>query len=284
VQNQPNSLFVDRSDQMYITSDTFGAIQIWPPGTQKSMTNVSFTSGKLAGIFVTMDGDIFVHDEKASHQIKRWSMRNQTLDTVLLVDEFCFDLFVDVNDNLYCSLTGRHKVITLPLLSGDNMTTVAAGNDKSGSTPELLYEPLGIFVDTKLTLYVADCKNKGVQAFPFGERNGTTVFDSTLFSGMTVDCPIDVAMDGYGYLFILEKFNHRLIGGGGYGYRCLVGCNGTGSDLHQLKEPSSFAFDSHGNILIVDRGNDRIQKFLLEAASCSDSSMMRTTITDEPSS
>ena len=83
--------------------------------------------------------------------------------------------------------------------------------------------------------------------------------------------PVTVVLDVDEYMFIVDSGNNRIIGSGPDGFRCVVGCTGTsGSALDQLSIPKSMAFDSHGNIFVVESNNQRIQKFLLSSNTCSE--------------
>ncbi|CAF4286776.1 unnamed protein product, partial [Adineta steineri] len=76
-------------------------------------------------------------------------------------------------------------------------------------------------------------------------------------------CPSDVALDKDGYLFIVDSNNNRIIGSGPNGFRCIIACASTsGSASNQLSSPSTFSFDSYGNIYVTDQGNSRVQKFM----------------------
>ena len=86
---------------------------------------------------------------------------------------------------------------------------------------------------------------------------------------MNLNCPVSIALDNDGYLFLTDRGNSRLIGSGPHGYRCIVGCSGAGAGSNQLNQPSTFSFDSEGNIYLIDRNNVRLQKFLLTENSCS---------------
>ena len=76
-------------------------------------------------------------------------------------------------------------------------------------------------------------------------------------------------MDADGYLFIVDSSNHRIVGSGPGGFRCVVGCSGSsGPGSYQLNGPQTMSFDSDGNIFVADSGNGRLQKFLLAQNSC----------------
>ena len=133
----------------------------------------------------------------------------------------------------------------------------------------MLNSSRGIVVDFNLTLYVADYYNHRVQCFPFGQLNGTTVVGTAAPGTIALNWPAGLIQDADGYLFIADYEDHRIIGSGPNGFRCIAGCTGVlGSASNQLFNPHTFTFDSHGNLIVADRSNSRIQKFLLSSNSC----------------
>ena len=50
-------------------------------------------------------------------------------------------------------------------------------------------QPREIFVDLKMSLYLADCGNDRMQRFRVGERNETS-------RRIDLDCPVGIMMDG----------------------------------------------------------------------------------------
>ena len=152
-----------------------------------------------------------------------------------------------------------------------NRTTIVAGNGTAGPALNLLNAPLGLFVDFNLNLYVADCNNNRVLRFDQGQMHGTVVVGSGASRTIDLRCPTGVVLDGDGYLFISDLFDHRIVGSGPNGFRCLVGCSGINSSAaNQLSQPAGLSFDRYGNLLVADRDNHRIQKFLLARNSCSE--------------
>ena len=116
---------------------------------------------------------------------------------------------------------------------------------------------------------MADSNNSRVQRFDFGQKNGTTVAVNDSSPLLVLNYPTGVVCDGYGYLFIVDSGNRRIIGEGPNGFRCVAGCSNE-SDLaqYQLNWPTSMSFDSDGNIYVTDTGNDRVQKFELTSSVC----------------
>ena len=224
-------------------------------------------SSSAYSIFVTTNGQIYVGD---STSIKSNSYSNKTIEIATFSSNNIFGLFVDINNTLYCSIYNPHKVVKKWLNDNSSTMITVAGNGSLGSASNLLYYPLGIFVDTNFDLYVADSGNNRIQLFQLGQTNGITVA-GTGSANLTIELrsPTNVILDGNKYLFITDGNNHRIIGSDENGFRCIVACSmSSGATSNQLSNPQSIAFDSFGNLFVVDYGNDRIQKFCLSTNFC----------------
>jgi hypothetical protein len=127
------------------------------------------------GLFVTNNGDVYVDNGATNGQVDKWTANATSSVIAMDVSGPCYSLFVDVNDNLYCSARDFHKVIKKLFSDAANISTTVAGNGTSGSASNMLNYPGGIFVDLNFQLYVADCYNDRVQLFQSGQLNGTTV-------------------------------------------------------------------------------------------------------------
>ena len=102
--------------------------------------------------------------------------------------------------------------------------------------------------------------------------------NTTLNITIVLNRPTNIILDGNKYLFISDCYNHRIIGSDENGFRCIIACSGSeGSTADALNRPQSIAFDSFGNLFVVDRNNNRIQKFYL-LSSLSNSKRKKTTI------
>ncbi|CAF1212464.1 unnamed protein product [Adineta steineri] len=154
---------------------------------------------------------------------------------------------------------------------------VAAGTGIRGLALDQLNFPRGIFVDTNLDLYVADCLNHRVQLFYPGESNGITVAGSgSLNPTTTLQYPTGIILDAEKYLFILDYGTHQIVILDLNGFRCLVACYGFGTQSNQLASPFSFSFDRSGNMFVTDSVNHRIQKFQYLEESCDNSSTVKS--------
>jgi internalin A len=163
-----------------------------------------------------------------------------------------------------------HQVFKIWL--GDTTTTLTtvAGTGTYSCTSNTLWNPYGIFVDTNFDLYVADSACNRIQLFQLGQLTATTIVGSTsVTTTITLNGPTGIVLDADKYLFIVDQYNHRIVGSGPTGFRCLVGCYGGGSASNQLYYPWSLSFDSYGSMFVADQSNSRIQKFILSTNSCS---------------
>ncbi|CAF4421105.1 unnamed protein product, partial [Adineta steineri] len=157
-------------------------------GNPNSTWNISGNLIYPHGIFVTNTNDIYIDNGYANGRIEKWKLNATNSTTVMYVNESCYSLFIDIHDNLYCSLKNSHKVIKKSLHTNANTTVTVAGNGINGSASNMLNMPCGIFIDIAVNLYVADCGNDRVQLMKSGEMNGTTINTNTI----TLSCPTGV--------------------------------------------------------------------------------------------
>jgi hypothetical protein len=245
--SNPYGIFVNTNNTVYVANQASSQILIWFEGNINAKTISSGLSNPYA-LFVTSTGDIYADNGFANGQVTKRTMNVSTSIPVMYVGQKCYDLFVDKNDTLYCSMYNLHEVVTKSLSSSSNALKIVAGTGCSGSASNMLYNPRGIFVDINFDLYVADCGNDRIQFFSSGQLTGLTVAGSGAPTTITLDCPTDVILDADNYLFIVDQYNHRIIGSGPNGFRCLVGCSGGGSGSNQLLYPQSMAFDEFKNL------------------------------------
>jgi hypothetical protein len=263
VGGSPYGLFVDINNTVYVADRANSRVQVWLAGNSTPTRTITSGLAYPYSIFATSNGDIYVDNGYYNNRVDKWALNEMTSSSAMYVTNECYGLFVDINNNLYCSIYNYHQVGTKSLNGNSSMWIVAAGADCYGSTSNRLYNPRGIFVDTNLNLYVADSANNRVQQFLSGQLNAITVAGSTAPGTITLSCPSGVILDGNGYL-IVDRYNHRIVASGPNGFRCVVGCSTvSGSSSSQLSYPSDLKFDSYGNIFVTDTSNSRIQKFIL---------------------
>ena len=266
----PYGLFVDKNNTLYVAVRDSNYVQIFLQGSFRPNRNISGGLSSPMSLVVAMTGEIYVDNGVSYIRVDVWAPSSSTSTVSMSIPEECYSIFIDTSNHIYCAATFAHQIVKKWL--GDNATTstMIAGTGGAATTPSTLYYPVGVFVDLKFNLYVADCGNHRIQLFPFGQANAITVAGDAAPNTVTLNCPNAVMLDANGYLFITDNYDHRVLGSGPLGFRCLFGCSGVGSTASQLYYPRTFSFDTYGNIFVADTSNNRIQKFLLISNSCSE--------------
>ena len=267
----PHGLFVNKKNTVFVAHRDTGNILVWLNGSATLTTTIIANLSTPSCLFVTADDQIFLDNQLpgSNAQVDRWTLNQTRLSPPMVVGAYCGGLFVDINNNLYCSQSNQHQVLRRSLNTEVSSLAIVAGTGCIGAAPNKLLSPVGIFVTIDFSLYVADFGNNRVQIFRSGELNATTVAGAGSIGNISLNGPTGVVLDADGYLFIVDQNNHRIVGSGPDGFRCLVGCSGGGgSASNQLQIPQTLSFDTSGNMFVMDRGNSRIQKFLLSTNPC----------------
>ena len=208
---QPIGIFVNSNNSIYIANRQTGEIHIWL--NENNLNPTKTIEGNLRhpfSLFVTTNGDVYVDNGLVNGRVNKWIVENERWISVMNVTSYCHGLFVDIYENLYCSMYFNHRV---DKKWSNGTTAIVAGTGVQGSESDMLTNPFGIFVDINLDLYVADCGNSRIQLFRLNQRNGTTVGGNGS-SKLTIELnhPTGVVLDGDQYLFIVDCYNHRIIG------------------------------------------------------------------------
>ena len=283
VGNQSYGLLIDLSNTVYVTARALQRVQIWREGSSTPTRSIFVGSGQSYGVFVTVNGDVYVDNAKSAGRLEVWTLDALQGVSMIRTSESCYGLFVDVNGDLYCSMEIPHQVIkrSFNLIDQSSVVSVVAGNGTNASAPNTLSSPRGIFVDDYLNLYVADSCNDRIQLYRVGQRTASTLAGRGAPGTIALDHPMGVVLDADGYLFILDTNNNRVVASGPTGFRCIIGCSASsGSASNQLWSPWSLSFDSYGNLFVADSGNNRIQKFMLVTNSCGKKEQILAVLTE----
>lgn len=268
VGTNPWSVFVNTNNTIYVVNQQKNWIRVWSPGSSVPTGNISGSFNTPYSFYITDNSDIYIDNGQNNKRIDKL-LANSTLSVpAMYMCGACYGVFVDINNNLYCSMYDSHQVVAKSLNNRLNVWSVVAGTGTLGSASNMLYYPRGIYVDSNLNLYVSDYYNDRIQMFPYGQLNGTAVVGDSAPGTISIDGPTALTMDANGYLFISDTWHHRIIGGGPYGYRCIASCSGGGGLATQLSFPAGLSFDSYGNLYVADWGNSRIQMFFLTQNTC----------------
>ena len=262
-----SSFFVDTEDTIYVLSQAPVALIISRYG-QTMRVNIPGSFIQPNAMFVASDGNIYIDDGQSQQHVQQWSNYSM-MSSVMSVSDSCFSLFIDKNNSLYCSVANENIVLTISLNDYSNTTRTAVGNGTCQLASNTLCEPHGIFVTDSFVLYVADTENYRVLAFRSGQSQGITVAGNGSLSNIDIGKPISVYVDILGYLYVVEQLYHKIIRIESNVPRCIAGCSGSsGSQPDQLSDPYQMAFDSSGNLLVLDTFNQRVQNFTLATNSC----------------
>ena len=260
LQYSPTRIFINTNNTWYVADESYNPI-LSGIGGSAIPTTIGY-GGHC--IIVTDNGDVYTYDDD-NNQVTIQTPNGTNSSSVMIISDRCDDLYVTTNNTLYCSIGGMDQVVTKSLTDPTNTLSIVAGTGCVGSGSDTLAHPAGIFVTLNLSLYVADCYNSRIQLFHYGQANAMTMAGDGAPGTISLNTPTDVILDGNGYLFIVDQNNHRIVGSGPNGFRCVAGCTfGQGSASNQLSQPQSMSFDSDGNIWVADTSNSRIQKFVLK--------------------
>jgi len=257
----PSGIFVNSNNSIYIRHAKAREIHIWQNENDLNPTkSISDSLSFTDSIFVTTNGDIYV-DNGDNDLVNKWIVENEIWASVMNVTSYCYGLFIDIYEGLYCSMS-RYNQVAKKWSNGT--TAIVAGIFFEGSESDMLYGPMGIFVDINLDLYVADSWNHRIQLFERNQQNGITVAGNGS-EKLTIELyiPTGIVLDGDQHLFIVDQGNNRIIRSDENGFRCIFGCSGeSGSTNDKLSNPQTISFDSYGNIYVTDGSNHRIQKIV----------------------
>ncbi|CAF1445545.1 unnamed protein product [Adineta steineri] len=241
---------------------------MWPAGSAIPTRNITGSLNGPFSVFVTANGDVYV-DNGYKGRVRKWTLNATTSVTVMYVSDVCYGLFVDMNNTIYCSQAHTNVVVASSLDGNANSSKIVAGNGSSGSTSNMLYFPMGIFVDINFNLYVADSDNNRIQFFKYGQMDGTTVVGEEASVSFALRNPTSIVLDANSDLFIVDSYNTRIVRSSSTGFRCVIGCtNAGGSNSDQLPYPWALAFDSYGNIFVSDYSKNQLLKFIFTTNSC----------------
>ncbi|CAF3633133.1 unnamed protein product [Rotaria sp. Silwood1] len=168
-----------------------------------------------------------------------------------------YAIYLDNHSNIYISEYSNHRVTKW--FNGNHTAGVLiAGNNVAGSTPYQLNSPWGIYVDANYTLYIADYGNHRIQKWIAGAVNATTVAGVSGVAGSwsyELHYPTAITFDQYNYMYIMDSGNNRI-------QRWWPGSiYGVTVASASLYNPRGMAFDTSGNLVVVDESYHRIVLF-----------------------
>ncbi len=149
------------------------------------------------------------------------------------------------------------------------------GGDNGPATSALLYESIGVALDSSGNVYIADNGNNRIRKVSNGTittfaGNGTAGYggDGGAATSAELDDPNGIAVDSAGNVYIADRGNNRVRKVSPSGTITTFAGNGTAAyagDLGpatsaELNFPEAVAVDSAGNVYITDAHNQRVRK------------------------
>jgi len=180
---------------------------------------------------------------------------------------------VDTQGNVYFTDSGNHRVCRIT--NGGILSTVAgsgmtgSSGDGGAASEARLNSPTGIAIDASGNLFISDTGNRRVRRVDAGTGAITTVFSES----QGLQSPAGLAMDASDNLYVADKVN------GGRVFRVTPAGNvsvfaGSGSPdaspdrvpatEFALSLPNELAFDSSGNLFIIEEFNQRVVRITTE--------------------
>ena len=176
------------------------------------------------------------------------------------------------NNTLYIADTGNNRVVVVR--PGSTNATAIIGS--LGNASNQLSSPTDVFV-TSTSIYILDTLNYRVQRCSRNGSNGTTVAGITSSAGnssstTTFGVSYGIYVDKYGYLYVSDQSNHRVLrfapgSSSGDNGVVVAGTGSNGSAPWELNAPSKVFVDEIGAMYIADTNNHRVQKWSYGACS-----------------
>ncbi|CAF1614150.1 unnamed protein product [Rotaria magnacalcarata] len=253
---------------MYVADQSNNRIQKFVGGSATGTAVTNLTLSNPCDLYVDNNNVLYILDT-SNYRVLRWS--NNVVTVVAggfgagsTYDKMStsYSMFIDASYNIYVSDYGNHRV-ALWSAGYPNMSQLVAGGYGAGSTPDKLYNPMGIYVDSFRTIYIADYYNHRIQQWNANAIIGITVAGTTAVSGSwsyLLYYPTTVIYDQHNYLYILDSGNNRIqrwVPGASYGITVVASSS--------MSNPRGLNFDSSGNMIVADMSSQRIISF---AISC----------------
>ena len=178
---------------------------------------------------------------------------------------------MDIN-TLYIADTTNNRVVLIQ--SGSTNATAIIGSLGNGTNQ--LNSPTDVFV-TSAFIYILDGYNYRVQRWTKNGSNGIAAAGTTGVAGNSSSFTnfgysYGIYVDKYGYLYISDKANSRVLryppgSSNGTSSIMVAGTGNSGSAPSELNQPHKVFVDDDLSMYIADAGNHRIQKWTYGACS-----------------
>jgi hypothetical protein len=273
---QPNDLFVDSHNAIYIADSLNHRIIKWKEGALEGQVvaggngrgNQESQLSYPTAVFVDRQENIYIADNE-NNRIQKWQVNGKSGKTIIgqfgrgdrlnQIDN-CWGLYVDKNYNVYVSERSNNRV------------TKWLQGAQSGQLVVQIQTPISIHVHEKTgDIYVVSYAENSVKQFA---ADGSLIrqigkdFLKNPFGAITMN---DASTENT-YIFIADSGHHRILQMQIDNYdnmKTIAGADDlSGNEQNQFDTPIKVQFDSRGNLLVLDFNNNRVQNFSVEKNAC----------------
>lgn len=263
---EPNCVYIDKNDTIYICDSKNNRIQKYTSGSAFGTTVVggagSGASQLNYPVALTFDknGDLYVVD-KINCRVQKYVSGSTSGTTVAGTTGTCANALnnlkdptgVAVDDNLviYVADYGNDRILQY------HQPSVIGSDPFSGAS---FIKPFGIYIvnGSSNQIYTSEISSKQVERRSSGSSAFTLQITDS--AGSNWNEPASVIVDPYGNVYVADHQTNKI-------KRCCVGSTvcttivdgSTGSTL--LSDPLSMALDSNLNLYVVSKGTHVVYKF-----------------------
>ncbi|CAF1115745.1 unnamed protein product [Adineta steineri] len=135
---QPRDIFINTNNTIYVTSQAANSVLVWYEGNAIPIKDISGNISSPIGLFVTTAGEIYVDSDNSTGRIDKWRLNSTVGISIMYTCTKCYDIFIDMNNNHYCSMKISHQIVIKSLDVISNALTIVAGTGNAGSTSSML--------------------------------------------------------------------------------------------------------------------------------------------------
>ncbi|HEY8929758.1 MAG TPA: gliding motility-associated C-terminal domain-containing protein, partial [Mucilaginibacter sp.] len=260
--NNPDRIWVDRNDNIYIPEISNNRVQKWAPGATAGVTvaggngagSAANQLSRPAAVFVDYQGNVYV-TEQYNNRISKWAPGATAGVTVAENLSTPTGIAVDESGNIYVSNETSNDVEMFA--PGATTGVIVAGGHGVGTAANQLDTPTGLFLDGEGNIYICDVGNNRVQKWKIGASSGVTVAGSSLgergSAASLLYSPLDVCVDAFGNLYITDYLNGRV-------QEWPAGAT-SGITLANNITCAGIMIDVNNNLFVADYANGSVFKF-----------------------
>ncbi len=269
---QPNDMFVDSQNAIYIADSFNHRIVKWDNGARQGYI-VAGGNGKgnqanqlnyPTAVFVDRQENIYVADNE-NNRIQKWPVNGENGETIIgkfgrgsRLDQIdnCWSLYVDKKYNVYVAELSNHRI------------TKWSPGAQSGQIVIETYAPIGIHVHEKTgDIYVASYAENSIKQFA---ADGSLIHQvgNDLINGPFGIITIANVSSENAYAFVADSEHRRMLQmqmSDRNNMKIIAGTNNLSRNKqNQFNKLKKVQFDSRGNLLVLDSNNHRVQTFPIE--------------------